>query len=235
MGVRMAGVGMTGPVTEGAEPSSGVIAALVVPSPPMQLPEYVGAADPAAAIRERSAAALADLLARHPKAQVVVVSGRERGARHTKGSVGERVGRLLLAQVGWAGSVKSVDLPFDARLDEIEAAVAAVESVASAGVGTASATVLIIPADLSAKRTEKAPGHLDPRAAAVDDGVLAALASGDDAALRSLDAGLCGDLWLTGWAALQVLARCLPQPGLARVVWSGDPYGVLYVLARWGR
>lgn len=229
MGVRMAGVGMTGPVTEGAEPSSGVIAALVVPSPPMQLPEYVGAADPAAAIRERSAAALADLLARHPKAQVVVVSGRERAARHTKGSVGERVGRLLLAQVGWAGSVKSVDLPFDARLDEIEAAVAAVPGV------PASATVLIIPADLSAKRTEKAPGHLDVRAAAVDDGVLAALASGDDAALRALDPALCADLWLTGWAALQVLARCLPQPGSARVVWSDDPYGVLYVLARWGR
>ena len=39
---------------------------------------------------------------------------------------------------------------------------------------------LLVVADGSARRTEKAPGHLDPRAAAVDDALVDALSSGSE-------------------------------------------------------
>ncbi|MEI2774431.1 MAG: hypothetical protein V9G19_00365 [Tetrasphaera sp.] len=202
-----------------------IVAALVVPSAPMLLPEYVGIADPLTEVRARAVAALRARL--DDVERVVVVAAGEREPRHTKGSLAGRVARVLLAEAGWDGPVTAVGLPLDASADEIVAAATAIA-------GGADRSLLLVPADGSAKRTEKAPGHYDPRSAGVDAAIVTALQAGDPAALAGLDAALCEELWVTGWAALQVLARCFDGQSVAgEVIWSGDPVGVLYVIAAW--
>lgn len=81
----------------------------------------------------------------------------------------------------------------------------------------------------SAKRTEKAPGHVDDRAVAFDDALGAALRSGT---LLDLDLGPAAELW-ADTDAIAALARVLP-PGLpATVDLEADPFGVQYWVARW--
>lgn len=81
----------------------------------------------------------------------------------------------------------------------------------------------------SAKRTEKAPGHVDDRAVAFDDALGAALRSGT---LADLDLGLSTELW-ADTDAIASLGQVLP-PGLpATVDLETDPFGVQYWVARW--
>ncbi|MCA0180291.1 MAG: hypothetical protein LCH77_12020 [Actinobacteria bacterium] len=202
--------------------------ALVVPSPPMQLPEYVGLTDPAAEIRDRSVAALAETIAEWQPTAIAVLAGHDPLAEHSLGSVAARVAALLLAQAGWTETVRPIAIPFDASAVELDAAAARVLNGRNPG-----GTLLLVPADLSAKRTEAAPGHLDERAAGFDAAVLDALSKGDAATLRDADLSLAQDLWATGLAPLQVMARCLPAPVRSEILWSSLPYGVQYVRARW--
>lgn len=212
-----------------AETDSGTVrGALVVPALPMQLAEYVGLADPAAEIREHSVSALAELIAEWQPSAVAVLAGVDPLAEHTKGSVGARVARRLLEEAGWGGTVREIAVPVDADPDELDrAADRVLEGRHSAG------TLLLVPADLSAKRTEAAPGYLDDRAAGFDKVILDALATGDSEAIRSADLALAQELWATGLAPLQVLARCLPTPLRSEIMWSSLPWGVQYVRARW--
>jgi hypothetical protein len=81
----------------------------------------------------------------------------------------------------------------------------------------------------SARRTAKAPGFLDPRAASFDDGLRAALLSGD---VTGLDLGLGRDLL----ASLDAIARLgeVVAPGAdVTVDYDDDPYGVQYWVMRW--
>lgn len=95
-------------------------------------------------------------------------------------------------------------------------------------------TALLVAADGSARRGEKAPGYLDPRAEDVDARVADALGSADPAALLALDSGLCADLLVAGRAAWQVMAgACDGMSWLARVLYSGDPFGVFYQVVTW--
>lgn len=81
----------------------------------------------------------------------------------------------------------------------------------------------------SARRTEKAPGHVDDRAVPFDDALGEALASGR---LAEVDLGLAGELW-ADTDAIADLARLLP-PGLpATIDHASDPFGVQYWVARW--
>lgn len=207
--------------------------ALVVPSTPMILPEYVGLADPVAEIRARAVAAIRAELAPDGRPgsgaveRVLVVAAGERAPRHTKGALAARVARRLLEEAGWAGPVVEIGLPLDASAAEVAAVAAAVREAPGR-------VLVLVPADGSARRTEKAPGHVDPRAAAVDDSLLSALGAGDGEALMRLDPVLCEELWLTGRAPLQVLAASFAgMPIAAELIWSGDPFGVLYVIAAW--
>lgn len=93
-------------------------------------------------------------------------------------------------------------------------------------------SVLVV-ADGSATRSEKAPRHLDPRAEAFDAGIDAALASGDPAALLALDLALGDALHAAGPRTWQAVARSVAGPARAELVWSGAPYGVHYVVATW--
>ncbi len=95
-----------------------------------------------------------------------------------------------------------------------------------------SGSVLVV-GDGTAKRTEKAPGHFDPRAEGFDQAVDAALRHGDAAALAALDPLLAQELWVGGLAAWQTVGLCAPGPWRGEVNWSGSPYGVHYVVATW--
>jgi hypothetical protein len=104
--------------------------------------------------------------------------------------------------------------------------------VAGGGLPELGEVGLLVVGDGSARRTEKAPGHLDDRAAGFDAQVAAALAAGSPGLLGALDADLAQELLVGGgpvWRAVSTL------PG----AWRGQlhlaeaPYGVGYFAASW--
>ncbi|MFL6061590.1 MAG: hypothetical protein ACJ72E_10185, partial [Marmoricola sp.] len=96
---------------------------------------------------------------------------------------------------------------------------------------------LLLAANGSAMRTEKAPGHLDERAEAFDAAIGAALAAGDLDALATIDLDLAAQL-LAGEdaAAFVALGRRLAgrtRVAEVRVDYDDAPYGVQYWVVRW--
>ena len=95
---------------------------------------------------------------------------------------------------------------------------------------------LLLAANGSARRTEKAPGHFDARAEAFDAAIGTALASGDVAGLAAIDLDLAAELW-TGddAAAFVALGRRLAGREVTDVFLDYDdaPYGVQYWVVRW--
>jgi len=86
--------------------------------------------------------------------------------------------------------------------------------------------------DGSARRSLKAPGYLDPRAAAFDADVKQAVRTGDLGALLRLDQALARDLMATGRPAWQVLAGAMGElVPVTEVLYCGDPFGVAYLVA----
>ena len=81
----------------------------------------------------------------------------------------------------------------------------------------------------SARRTEKAPGHLDERAAAYDDDLRAALTS-SDAKWPDLE---LGESLLASLDGIAQLADLLPPDVQPQVDYDDDPFGVQYWVLRW--
>ncbi len=94
---------------------------------------------------------------------------------------------------------------------------------------------LLVVGDGSARRTEKAPGHLDARAAGFDADVERALDAADPAALLALDPVLARELMAAGRPAWQVLAGAAAGDWAGAVRLADAPYGVGYLVARWSR
>lgn len=84
---------------------------------------------------------------------------------------------------------------------------------------TESTGVLVV-GNGSATRTEKAPGHFDPRAEAFDDGLRADLGSADPTLAAAL------------WADVAALAL-LPPLSEGEVLFDAAPFGVHYWVAIW--
>jgi hypothetical protein len=104
---------------------------------------------------------------------------------------------------------------------------ALVEAVADRGpVG------LIAMADLSARRTEAAPGAFHPEAAAFDARIARAFTSGDLAALAELDPAEAAELQVGGRAVLQAMAGTVQGGGplAGHVLYDDAPYGVGYLV-----
>ena len=80
----------------------------------------------------------------------------------------------------------------------------------------------------SARRTEKAPGHLDERAHDFDERLAAGLRRGD---LSAVDLSLATQLW----ASVDGIARLpdLLHGETATVDYDDDPFGVQYWVMRW--
>jgi len=95
------------------------------------------------------------------------------------------------------------------------------------------ADLVVVSADGSATRTEKAPGFFDERAADFDKAIQAALAAGDAAALAALDEDLAEELWCRGVPAFRAMAALMPSPAEAVVTYAEAPYGVAYWVATW--
>ena len=197
----------------------------VVPSAPLLLLEYAGREDAGAPLRGACVAALRPLAAGGGGAVVLVVAS-DRRPRSTRPALGRRIGHLLLRLAGVAAA-DVVEVPWDAPVDRCRAVG---EALAMPG----SQVDLVVVADGSARRGEKAPGHLDERSFAVDDEIVGALRAGAPARLLALDPGVCADLLVQGRAPLQVAAAALGEEAAYRCVSldRSDPYGVLYVLAR---
>jgi hypothetical protein len=184
---------------------------VLVPSTLLLLPEYAGLVDPVPELRAACRAAVASLVAESPPA-VGVVTAPVRPDNLDRGradAAGPRVARQLLAEAGWSGEVVEVTGTLDSPLP------------------------LLVVGNGSACRTEKAPGHLDPRAEAFDDALRTALVARDTAALASLDAGLAGELWCHDVTAYQRLAAVLPPGPPAEVRHEDDPFGVQYWVLGW--
>lgn len=93
---------------------------------------------------------------------------------------------------------------------------------------------LLVTGDGSARRTLKAPGYLDERAAGFDADVARALGTADVEALSALDAGLAHDLLVSGRAPWQVLAGAAAGTNLrGELLYDEAPYGVGYFVAAW--
>jgi hypothetical protein len=91
---------------------------------------------------------------------------------------------------------------------------------------------LLVVADGSAKRSEKAPGYFDPRAADFDAALSKALRDGSPEQLQALDPTLAADLWATGLPALRTAAS-VGSPQESEVLYDDAPFGVGYVVATW--
>ncbi|MGG5259177.1 hypothetical protein [Phycicoccus avicenniae] len=196
-----------------------------VPSAPMLLPEYTGRTDAAAALRERAVEAIRSAGEGDGSDGVVLVVATDREQRGTRPPLGQRVGTHLAGLTG-ARVADVVTVAWDASLEECRALG---QQLASASPGA----TLVVVADGSARRGEKAPGHLDERALVVDEALVGALRDADPDALFALDPALCAELLVHGRAPLQVAAAVLAErPGVvAGDVYSEDPFGVLHVVA----
>lgn len=97
----------------------------------------------------------------------------------------------------------------------------------------APADLVVVSADGSATRTEKAPGFFDERAADFDKSVEEALANGDAVALAGIDPRLADELWCRGVPAFHAMAELMPNPSQADLIYSDAPYGVAYWVATW--
>lgn len=127
------------------------------------------------------------------------------------------LGAMLLDQGGYQGLRRLFGVGPDAPAE----ACAALGAELAAG---ATRTALLVMGDGSARRSLKAPGHLDPRAEPFDTEVEQAVRAGRLGALLKLDEALARDLMATGRPAWQVLAGAMPDgagPGGTRADGSG--------------
>lgn len=225
-----------------------IVAAAVCPHPPLLLRELTGGRDVAAPLREACHGALAELTGAAPD-RVVVVGGAETTATHTDAPVPARaygghgpraapdqalplslgVARRLLDETGCTLPVELRSIAHDAGDTEIAA-------LAGELAGRQERVGLLIMGDSSARRSAKAPGHLDERAFAFDDTVRRALSEGDTGALAALEPALAEELMVAGRAAWQVMAAAVDREGStvrAEVRYADDPFGVLYLVGVW--
>lgn len=93
---------------------------------------------------------------------------------------------------------------------------------------------LLVMGDGSARRTRKAPGYHDERAAGFDAAAARALGAADTAALAALDSELAAELQATGRACWQVAAGAAEDAALrGALLYDEAPYGVGYFVATW--
>jgi hypothetical protein len=227
--------------------SPGVKVALV-PGVLALLPAYAGRVDPVAELRAACLAAVEWL------GEDVTVVGD---------SQGRRVAEALRRSLGLGDARRQGSSLLDRRSGGFETVASATSSTnvgaaSSTNVGAASSTnvggarggfetvasatsstsvvgtnVLVV-GNGSARRSEKAPGHLDERAAAYDADLEKALRAGDVGALRALDPGLAEELMVGNVAGFARLGELL-TPGVApEVDYADDPFGVQYWVMRWG-
>ena len=222
-----------------------LVAAAVVPTPPLLVPEIAaGSADRDADLRTAALDAVARVLAADPDRVVVVGSAPTTGPLsgepdwHRFGlrtprperplPLSHGIGAWLLRELGCSLPIEHLGVAAGTGPEEC----AALGRDLVAG----PRTTLLICGDGAARRDEKAPGHFSPAAAGFDRQVDAALLSGDPAGLLALDVEEATELWVEGRPAWQVLAGAAEGGRWnSEVSYAAEPYGVHYVVATWLR
>jgi hypothetical protein len=237
-----------------------IVAAALCASPPLLHPALTGRDAVLPELRAACAEAVARLLRTDPEVVVVVgpalvtgerdPAGRPDPAAFAPGRVAPAgasalplslgLGAMLLDQAGYHGPRRLL------AVDPDEPAGACAALGADLAAGTAR-TALLVMGDGSARRSLKAPGHLDPRAEPFDAQVERAVRAGQLGALLGLDEALARDLMATGRPAWQVLAGAMPDGAgvdgagvdgagvegvsVTEVLYFDDPFGVAYLVA----
>lgn len=225
---------------------------VLCPHPPLLFRELGGAADSVVELREACATAVAALVGAQPDVVVVVGGADSHGSFHPaarpdvrrfgtpapRETTTERlplslgVGRRLLDEAGWTGPTRLAALPWRASSADLDVVLDELLGPADPDdrIG------LLLLGDGSARRGEKAPGFLDPRAFPFDDELAQALANGDGTALRDLDPELADELMVGGGSVFRLLGHLAAragQPRRADLTYRADPFGVSYFVARW--
>ncbi|MFF1920854.1 class III extradiol dioxygenase subunit B-like domain-containing protein [Streptomyces sp. NPDC058221] len=235
-----------------------LVAAAVCPCPPLLVPDVAaGAAPELDAARTACTDALGVLAASRPGLLIVIgpadLAGRgphPEGATGTfrefgvdlevrlgrdLGTVAERplpaslaVGAWLLTRTGWA------DAPVEALGVGEPLETGRCTDTGRTLAARADRVALLVMGDGSARRTLKAPGYLDERAAGFDAAAAHALGTADTTGLIALDEALAYELKAAGRAPWQVLAGAAQGAGLdGRLLYDDAPYGVGYMVAAW--
>jgi hypothetical protein len=185
---------------------------VILPPVPALLPAYLGRIDPVAGLRNACRKAIGWLLdgCVSPLGALADAPDPVARLRGVEVPLGIRVARSLLDEAGYAGELRH-------------------HTDTSARGGQR----LLVLANGSGCRSEKAPGHLDPRSFAFDQRIETALAEGDSAGLAGLDAGLGRDLLATGIEPLRQLGAMRLDVETADLLYADDPYGVRYWVTTW--
>ncbi|MEY7973733.1 hypothetical protein AB8O38_17185 [Saccharomonospora xinjiangensis] len=231
-----------------------ITCAVVVPSPPLLVPDLVpGAVERGAAVRDATLAA-ARALARAGRRWVAVgVADRRQtvqpGTRGGFGGFGVDVpvalsesareseptlplAALVAAWLREQAGAQSVRVELVASDAEVAECVALGRQLAEADEDG-----LLVVGDGSTRHPAAPPGWPDDRAEGFDAAVRSALSDADCEALLSIDAALAGELQAGGRAAWQVLAAFARASGDWRgdLLYSAAPFGVAYHVAEWTR
>ena len=183
---------------------------VLVPGALALLPEYAGLTDPVADLRAACLRAVSTITG------PVEVVGSDQG---------RRVAESLLLACGHSGAIAGKST--GSGPDQVH-----FPAIVENGTGPS----YLVVANGSAKRTEKAPGHLDDRAHAFDAAIEAALRGPDPATLAGLDEDLATELWadVAGLRALGgLLGGLLAEAPAPTVEYADDPFGVQYWVMRW--
>jgi hypothetical protein len=136
------------------------------------------------------------------------------------------IGAWLLARSGCRREREALTVPAgatDAELAELAAELRGIDRLG-----------LLVLGDGTARRSEQAPGYLDPRAAGYDAVASDALRGADAAALAGLDPALGADLLAAGvpaWRLAGLVAVGVPLRG--ELLYDEARYGVGYFVATW--
>jgi hypothetical protein len=215
------------------------------PQPPLLLPAVAGV--PSAdlgVLRAAVSAAVQVVLQDEPDVVVVLGTGAD-GVRFGPGDVGDLRGFGVDLEVpfsGWARpGGRRLPLPhlLGAWLLDQAGHVGVRLGVGPDDLGTALSDLpgpvgVLAMADGSARRSEKAPGHLDPAAAPFDAAVARALATGDAGALATLDPVEGARLLAAGVPVWRAVGAALDGLDIdAQLLADAAPFGVGYPVATW--
>ncbi|GAA4989348.1 hypothetical protein HD597_007840 [Nonomuraea thailandensis] len=214
-----------------------LVAAAVCPSTPLValgMPE----------LRSACHAAIAALREARPDA-LVVVGGAEATRTYEAGAAGT----LRPWGVDRTAGAGEPVLPLSLTVARVLLADADPQGLQSVAFGTTTAgclalgeelggrsdrVALLVMADGSACLSPRAPGRHDAAAGPYNDLIAKAVATGDAATLAALDAAEADRLWVSGRAALQVLAGAAGARAYrGRLLMAAAPYGVGYLAGAW--